>query len=186
MEGLIRYAEICLFRARLNKSNFVTKHDILSEAFIFDYENGKGLFYNIAKAAYEQKLSEKGRYQKGKKVSKDYQKQCCKCKKVKNQEFFRHQHSKKYNINYLSSMCKDCENAYKREWRKNRIAKDPEYRIKENEASRKRQRKAKNMLRENERRREKRLNDEAYRLRVNERSKLYKRKWRAAKKNTNG
>lgn len=104
--------------------------DILNESFLESVEKQKDIFLIITTKIYQEKYNQNSKFQKGRKVSQDYEKQCKKCLVTKNQSFFIHKYSKKYNIHYLDSCCIECRNEIQRQYHKKRYVENLEYREK--------------------------------------------------------
>ena len=62
--------------------------DILNESFLESVEKQKDIFLIITTKIYQEKYNQNSKFQKGRKVSQDYEKQCKKCLVTKNQSFF--------------------------------------------------------------------------------------------------
>jgi hypothetical protein len=135
LENNLKYIRKTAYNISLFLKNEFTDKDIFANAFIAHYDNKKPLIKSIIDEVYKAKFIQSGRKQNGRKVSDCYQKQCKKCLKVKNQAYFRHQYSKKFNLHYLDSYCKVCRIEYNKKKYKEYYTNNAQYREKALERS---------------------------------------------------
>jgi hypothetical protein len=167
-ENAIKWIKVYSNKINFKFTESVTINDIYSDAFILNSENGKSLAYNITKALWKEKYENIGKNQSGKCISRDYEKNCNRCKVTKNQAEFDLRYNPKFQIYYLHHICKECRIIYNREFYKRKYATDEEYKRKAIERAHEYRNRPESKLKENQRRKERRQNDEEYRLKCNQ------------------
>jgi hypothetical protein len=166
-ENAIKWIKVYSNKINFKFTESVTVNDIYSDAFILTSENGKSLAYNITSALWKEKYENIGKNQGGKCISRDYEKNCNRCKITKNQAEFDLRYNPKFQIYYLHSICKDCRIIYNREFYKLKYATDEDYKRKAIERAHEYRNRPENKIKENQRRKERRETDEEYRNRLN-------------------
>jgi hypothetical protein len=98
----------------------LTINDVYNSAYILSSENNKQVKDNLVRIIWDEKYRQISNFQKNGLVTVQHEKQCNHCKEIKSQMQFHHRFNKKYNINYLNFICKDCRVEYNKNYYNNR------------------------------------------------------------------